>query len=106
VGTVTEPRPVDPLIVELTIARQALGYTQAAVSYRMGCSAATVGSYERGDRTPPLDAVRAYAAAVGVDLGVVRPDRLVAASHDMSPDELADALTRLAAEVSARLTEV
>ena len=94
---------VDPIVEELTLARQARGLTQIDVCQALGYSIGVVGHYERGNRNPPLSEVRAIAELLGFELTVVRREADVSAPHRLSDDELADALRRLVSEAADRL---
>lgn len=63
--------PVDPILIELTLARQARGMSVRGMAKRIFRSPSTVSTWENGIRTPPIEGVRAYAAVLGKRLVLV-----------------------------------
>lgn len=60
-----------PLCAQLRELRKAAGYSLTDVQERHGFNAILVGSYERGDRIPPLPKIAALFKVYGYDLVAV-----------------------------------
>lgn len=58
-------RPLDPIAGQLRAERKRLGLSLPAASARVGLEAVVIGSYERGDRIPPLDRLRTWTEGLG-----------------------------------------
>jgi transcriptional regulator with XRE-family HTH domain len=54
---------------KLRAVRIAAGLTREHVALRLGCSAVTIGAYERGDNTPTMATLIALAGALGIHPG-------------------------------------
>ena len=62
----------DPVVAELAASRRKLGLTLAQAAERSGLSEALLSRWERGDDAPPLDALRRWAAGLGLSFELVR----------------------------------
>lgn len=64
-------KPVHPIVAQLRAARLKQGLSQAAVARRIGVPQNTLWAWEVGRYTPLLDAVAAYAQALGLQLTLI-----------------------------------
>lgn len=60
-----------PLLQQMRILRERAGVSARTLGERINVSPVTVGSYERGDRMPPLDVACAVFAEIGYELRAV-----------------------------------
>jgi transcriptional regulator with XRE-family HTH domain len=85
----TKTHPVCALMREL---RQASGLSLLQAEVRLGISAIVLGSYERGDRIPPITKVEQVLAGYGYTLSAVPVDE-----HAVRlPDDMASELRLIA----------
>lgn len=61
----------DPLVVHLRDVRQRRHLSLEDTARLTGLTGVAIGSYERGDRQPPLEALRQWAAGLGLELMAV-----------------------------------
>ncbi|MGW9447084.1 helix-turn-helix domain-containing protein [Bacillus mobilis] len=61
-------RNVHPLIIRLRSAREAQGFSRRTIAHKTGLSVHAIEGWEWGDRSPVLDNLIAYAAALGMEL--------------------------------------
>lgn len=64
----TETRYVDPIVTVLVAERVRRGWTQREVVRRLGVSSATVCNWERGENSPTLAHLHAWAAVLDVQV--------------------------------------
>lgn len=62
----------DPMVAELAACRQRLALTLAQVAERSGVGEAILNRWERGEGSPPLDALRRWAIGLGLSLELVQ----------------------------------
>ena len=62
----------DPVVAELAACRQRLALTLGQVAERSGVGEAMLSAWERGEDSPPLDALRRWAIGLGLSLELVR----------------------------------
>ena len=60
-----DPRPIDPLIVDLRARRKAAGLSQEALAQALGASLQYMGRLERGLHDPALSLLRRWMQALG-----------------------------------------
>lgn len=99
----TEPRfpdkTVHPVCEKMRELRKAAGLSLTDMEKRHGISAVMMGSYERGDRTPPLSKIDALLGMFGYTLAAVPIDSTaVRENRDMVADlhAIADQLSQVA----------
>lgn len=89
------PHPVCRTLREL---RRATGLSLSQVQDRMGINAIVLGSYERGDRTPPLSKIEEVLNAFGYTLRAVPQT----ASAVRIPGDMADELRLIADQLDGK----
>ncbi len=62
---------VSPIVAQLRQARRDRGLTQEAVAARAGVVRPTIGTCERGEHSPTLPILEAWAGALGLELRLV-----------------------------------
>lgn len=63
----------DPIAAQMRQARENRGWSLEAAAAKTGIPAVVIGSYERGDRQPPLHKLREWVEAFGHQLIVLGP---------------------------------
>ncbi|GAA4681183.1 helix-turn-helix domain-containing protein [Phytohabitans rumicis] len=108
---------LDPIAVQLRAERKRRNLSLPRAAELVGLEAVVIGSYERGDRTPPLDRLRQWVeglnhrllavptsptaeGALRVEFGVAYADRVIPCESEDSAVELRRGLTGLAVVVA------
>lgn len=73
----------DPVVAELKASRQKHDLTLAQVAARSGLAETALARWEDGDASPPLDALRRWAAGLGMALELVRSDGPASAGYSL-----------------------
>lgn len=68
-------RTVHPLIAQLADARRAARLSQVDIADEIGLNPRSVGQWERGERTPDLRYLTAYATVLGMELTLTEVPR-------------------------------
>jgi len=93
--------PIHPLCVKMRNLRRAAGISLQAFEAKTGIPGVVVGSYERGDRIPPLSKLEAIFAAFGYQLVAVP---IGTAAVREAPDMVAD-LHAIADQLAQKLAK-
>ena len=96
---------IDPIAVQMRAAREAAGLSLTEAGRRCAMSPVVVGSYERGDRQPPLNRLRPWVERLDHHLIVVpKTDQQVRHEYAVryGTDGLIECATRDEAELLAR----
>lgn len=72
---------VDPIARQMRVARERRGWSLEKAGEELGMPAVVIGSYERGDRHPPLENLRRWVEAMGYRLQVVGPESATVAGY-------------------------
>ena len=81
-------RHVDPVATQMRTIRQRLGWSLERAAEKTGVSTPALGSWERGERHPPVGQIMQVLAVYGHSLAVVGPDERVVSTMDGGQERL------------------
>src|SRR5437762_2905818 len=76
----------DPVVAELAACRRRLALTLVQVAERSGLAESILSQWECGGASPPLDALRRWAAGLGMSLELVRSEAANSAGYNIDWD--------------------